>query len=469
MAIIKVKLTNFKKFEDLEVLLNGNNTFVVGDIGEGKSTLLDAIMMSNMQMDWPSEIPLTEGKESGSVEVERTINGQDYIIRRNFAKEDKGRWIITYKTPKKGSRPPSLSDLLEEMLGKALKNSFFDYQTYFFKLKSPEARADYIIEKCGGEEVAANLKIITTKVKERRVVGSDRTQQKAVYEQLGEINKDQLIEKAKIYSKEKTQDDATEIYNKILLEKKPTDNLELRIESYKKEVDRKTKLVSAINENNETIKELEAKILALKNQNKVNQAEVDKSFATEKLFKELLAEQTKLLSFNKAVEERADKKFTDEVSNVIKFNAEYKDFHTSLRALKEFNRLDKEWNIIDTEITELENKNKELFISKLPIPELGLTTKETEKETISIVTYKGREFSFENLSKGESIIVAAQIQNALNPGKDNFIVIPEANLLGSKLPYIIEECKKFKIQVLVEVTQSKQQFKIMFEEEFMKA
>ena len=71
MAINKVKLTNFKKFENLEVLLDGKNTFVVGDIGAGKSTLLDAIMMSNMQMDWPSEVPLTEGKESGSVEVER--------------------------------------------------------------------------------------------------------------------------------------------------------------------------------------------------------------------------------------------------------------------------------------------------------------------------------------------------------------------------------------------------------------
>jgi hypothetical protein len=465
MAVLGVKVWNYKKHKNLELKLNGRNTFFVGDIAAGKSCILDLIQSANMQKEFPTD-PLTTGEEAGGVEIQEELDGKEYTIKRTFTGKDNGRWVVTAKN---GDKPPSLTALLDRILSKTLKNGFFDYTTYFFELKSPQARADYIIKSCGGEEVADNLKTITEKVKQRRIVGSDRTQQKAVYEQLGEINKEQLIEKAKIYAKEKTQDDATEIYNKILLEKKPTDNLELRIESYKKEVDRKTKLVSAINENNETIKELEAKILALKNQNKVSQSEVDKSFATEKLFKELLAEQTKLLSFNKEVEERADKKFTEEVSNVIKFNAEYKDFHTSLRALKEFNRLDKEWNIIDTEITDLENKNKELFISKLPIPELGLTTKETEKETISVVTYKGREFSFENLSKGESIIIAAQIQNALNPGGNNFIVIPEANLLGSKLDDILEECKKFKIQALVEVTQRKQEFKIIFEEEFMKS
>lgn len=469
MAINNVKLINWKKHPHLELKLDGRNTFFVGDIAAGKSSVLDAIMMSSMQMDWPSDSPITEGQEAGMIEIERTINGEDYIIKRNFTNTDKGRWVVTYKTPKKGSRPPSLSDLLEEMLDKALKNSYFDYFTYFFKLKSAEARTEYIIEKCGGEEVAVNLKTITTKTNERRKVGSARTQQLAVYKQLGALTKEEVIEKSKLYAKEKTQEEADVAYNKIADTIEDGDKNIAELQEVRKQLQEKTKNNSRLVDIKLEIKKHQEAIELLTKENNELAVANKKNKSTVEKEQELETKRLKIVEDNTKIIIQAEAARKESITEIIKFNGERTNFYTSLTALKEYNRLDKEWQLINTEISVLENQNKELFISKLPIPELGLATKETEKETISIVTYKGREFSFENLSKGESIIIAAQIQNSLNPGGNNFIVIPEANLLGSKLDDILEECKKFQIQALVEITQRKQEFKVIFEEEFMRA
>jgi hypothetical protein len=468
MAVNYVKFVNYKLFENLELRLDGKNTFFVGDIGKGKSTVLDAIMMANMQKEWTVN-PLTEGKEKGSVQFEETLNGDEYVITRSYTKSDKGRWVVTYKNPTKDKKPPSLSDLLESILKKALKNSFFDYTTYFFELKSPQARFDYMANTCGGDEVTKNNLTKKQKIISRREIGKNRAQQLAVYKQLGELTKEEVQSKSTLYAKAKEQEEADLVYHKILEEQISVEPINIELNNLKELCVSKKNILDSISNNLSEIEKLRAQIIELEDKNTTLQIAADKIIIPENKKEELILKRDKVLEDNLSIQNKADAAFTEEVNKIIQFNAERKDFIDSVTALREYKKLDQEWETIDAEITNLEIENTELFKQKLPIPELGVSTKETDKEIIDIVTYKGREFSFENLSKGESIIIAAQIQNALNPGGNNFIVIPEANLLGSKLDDILAECKKFDIQALVEVTQRKQEFKIVFEEEFLKS
>lgn len=458
MAVNYVKIKNYKKFPDLHLKLDGRNTFFVGDIGAGKTCVLDLIMSANMQKEFPTD-PLTNGQESGGVEIGEEFEGLEYIIKRNFSKKDNGRWTVTAKN---GDKPPSLTVLLDRILSKTLKNGFFDYITYFFELKSPQARFDYMVKTCGGEEVVKNLSLTKTKVVKRRKIGADRAQQLAVYKQLGELTKEEVKEKSILYKEPKEQEEATIVYNKLIETKIPVEPLKINIGHVRVELNQKKGYTSRLIDIDLAIKKLQQEKTEIEVASKKIKSTLKDEVRLESEINELEIK-------NKEIEETADKAYEEEINNIITFNAKRKDFIDSITALRAYKKLDDEWKELDQAIIDLEKENTILFKKKLPIPELGVATRETEKEVIDIVTYNDREFSFENLSKGESIIIAAKIQNALNPGGNNFIVIPEANLLGSKLDDILEECKKFKIQALVEVTQRKQEFKIIFEEEFLKS
>lgn len=458
MAVNYVKIKNYKNIDDLYLVLNGQNTFFVGDTGTNKTTILDLIYSANMQKEFASN-PLMPGKETGEVEISQDFEGNEYISKRSFSKNKNGRWDVVAKN---GDSPKSLTILLDRFLTRTLKNGFFDYTTYFFELKSPEARFEYMTKTCGGEQVTINNADKKAKIISRREIGKTRAEKLAVYKQFGELTKEDLTEKAAIYAKEKEQDEAEKIKADILDTKTETLPLVDKLNIIINNLNKKTGITGRIVDIDLEIKKLQVEKIKLEAERKEIKVELkDQLDAAEKL--------NKVIEDNKIIEEKAKAAFTEAINEVIKFNADRKDFMSSIAALREYKRLDAEWTEIDDQITKLENENTELFKQKLPIPELGVSTKETDKEVIDIVTYNGREFSFENLSKGESISITARIQNALNPGGNNFIVIPEANLLGSKLDSILEECKKFKIQALVEVTQRKQEFKIVFEEEFLNA
>jgi hypothetical protein len=51
---------------------------------------------------------------------------------------------------------------------------------------------------------------------------------------------------------------------------------------------------------------------------------------------------------------------------------------------------------------------------------------------------------------------------------DNFIIIPEAQSLGSALDEIIKECDKYHMQALIEYTERNEEFKMVFVDEFIK-
>lgn len=469
MAVLGVKIKNFKKHKDLNLVLDGKTTFFCGDAGGGKTTVIDLIRAANMQTEFPTN-PLTDGEDSGAVEVIEDFDGKKYRIFRKFKKGDNGRWEIRNEDGSKPAKP--LTEILSDMLGRALKNSYFDYITYFFGLKSPEARYDYFVNAVGGQEVAENNKKITDKKKERAVFGNQRKQQEAIYMQMGTLDKDQLVALSKLYAQEKTQEDADKVYNEILDKKEKIEAINEKLQAAssellkKQEFDRKEKYVDG------EVTRLEKLLSDLKSRKAMIISERKKIKTTQEDFEKLDAEQTSAQIKNDLIDQEAELAYKDEIDKVIIFNSNRKTFIDSVKALQEFTRVDKEWNTINDEISALEAENSSLFKSKLPIPELSVSSVEKVNKDGDVVfketvMYNGREFSFDELSKGESIEIAVKIQKALNPKGNNFIVLPEANLLGSKLDDILEVCKKQNIQALVEITQRKQEFKIIFEEEFL--
>lgn len=469
MAVLGVKIKNFKKHKDLNLVLDGKTTFFCGDAGGGKTTVIDLIRAANMQTEFPTN-PLTDNEESGAVEIIQDMDGKKYRIFRKFKKGDNGRWEIRNEDGSKPAKP--LTEILSDMLGRALKNSYFDYITYFFGLKSPEARYDYFVNAVGGQEVAENNKKITDKKKERAVFGNQRKQQEAIYMQMGTLDKDQLVALSKLYKDEKTSDDADKAYDNVLADLKDIKEIGSRLEIVTGEVKIRNGSKEAIPNLQNRIEDLERQLEDLKKQKQFAESNLIKYKNIDSDYKKVLSEYEAANDHNKSTIDKADAAYRDEVDKVIIFNSNRKTFIDSVKALQEFTRVDKEWNIINDEIGALEAENSELFKNKLPIPELSVSAIEKTKsngdvEVKEMIMYNGREFSFDELSKGESIEIAVKIQKALNPKGNNFIVLPEANLLGSKLDDILEVCKKQNIQALVEITQRKQEFKIIFEEEFL--
>lgn len=469
MAVLGVKIKNFKKHKDLNLVLDGKTTFFCGDAGGGKTTVIDLIRAANMQTEFPTN-PLTDNEESGAVEIIQDMDGKKYRIFRKFKKGDNGRWEIRNEDGSKPAKP--LTEILSDMLGRALKNSYFDYITYFFGLKSPEARYDYFVNAVGGQEVAENNKKITDKKKERAVFGNQRKQQEAIYMQMGTLDKDQLVALSKLYAQEKTQEDADKVYNEIVNKKQDLKTLTEIMAVAQEQLAKKEELDDESLAVDAEIKRLEKSIETLKARKVSIKSELGKIKFTPEEFEKLDAEKTSAEIKNDLIDQEAELAYKDEIDKVIIFNSNRKTFIDSVKALQEFTRVDKEWNTINNEISALEAENSELFKNKLPIPELSVSAIEKTKsngdiEVKETIMYNGREFSFDELSKGESIEIAVKIQQALNPKGNNFIVLPEANLLGSKLDDILDVCKKQNIQALVEITQRKQEFKIIFEEEFL--
>ncbi len=469
MAILSVKVKNFKKHKDLNLVLDGKTTFFCGDAGGGKTTIIDLIRAANMQTEFPTN-PLSDGEDSGAVEILEDMQGKKYRIFRKFTKGNNGRWEIRNEDGSKPAKP--LTEILTDMLGRALKNSYFDYLTYFFGLKSTSARYEYFVNAVGGEEVANNNKIIANKKKERAVYGNQRSQQEAIYMQMGTLDKDQLVALSKLYKDEKTSDEADKAYDDVLADLKDIKEITSRLDVISGDVKIRDASREAIPNLESRIEELERQVADLKKQKKFAESMIVKYKDVDIDYKKVMREHFEAKDFNKELVEKADAAYRDEVDKVIIFNSNRKTFIDSVKALNEFTRVDKEWNTINDEITALEAQNSALFKQKLPIPELSVSSTETknkEGETVvkEMVMYNGREFSFDELSKGESIEIAVKIQKSLNPKGNNFIVLPEANLLGSKLDDILEVCKKQNIQALVEYTQRKQEFKIVFEEEFL--
>lgn len=459
MAVISVKTKNFKKLVNVDLKFNGKTFFVIGDIKEGKTTLLNLILCTLMLQEFPED-PLTQGTDSGFIETVHEWDGIKYTIKRTFSnnKDSKTRFTVIDEN---GGRH-TLSTLLEKLFGKAFTNSYFDYNQFFFECKSSEARTTYIIKAAGGDEVFENLTRIKVLKKERGSLGTEVDKYTYIIEN-SSLNPETLAEDIVLYAEEKNFDEALKKKAEILLTRKSIINLTTQLTIVKEgnsafDISQEA-LVNVDNE----IEELKKKLADAKNRRidilnwqVENQPDVARELELEK-------EIATAEDFNRDIERQADEIYEEMVLAINSHNRMRIELNNTLVSYNELLRCSNEWEVKDAEIKELTVKNKEIFKNRLPIPDMTID----ELDDKPIVMYNGREFCYENLSKGESLRLAMEIQRYLNPKGNNLIVIPEAQSLGSELDDILKECKDHNIQAVVEITERKQKFQIKFEEDFV--
>ncbi len=459
MTLVSGKITNFKKLKDVKFNVNKKTFFIIGDTGEGKTSLLTAILSSIMVEDFPED-PVTTGEDAGEVSMVHEFEGRLYTFRRAFVKGKKSRWTCTDEIG--GRHTPS--DVLERMLGKAFVNNYFDYNQFFHKQKSTDARTEYLIKSVSGDKVFENIAKINKLTRERGPLGTEKDRLEKLIDQSG-LNPDTLEEDVIKYAEEKTTEEALKIKNDTLLTRKSIINLTNQLKVVREENETYKLSEESLAEVNDEIAELE-RLLTAANEKKKNILQYQEDFPPDFETQAALEKELETVEEdNKDIEEKADLEYNRMVMDVNTFNLERKELSDAIINYDLFLEASSSWQEKDDEINRLKAENKELFASRLPIP--GMTIEEYGEEGKLMVMYDGREFCYENLSKGKSLRLTMEIQRFLNPKGNNFIVIPEAQSLGSELDDILQECKDHNIQAIVEVTERKQKFQIKFEEDYL--
>lgn len=460
MSVLNVKCKNYKIHKELDINFNGKSAILLGDTGQGKSTILEIIEVCFLRKQF--ENPLSNGEEAGFIEMETEIDGRKYIISRTFSKDKKSSERFEVRSADGSTQ--SLTNLLKTVLGAAFTNKYFDYHTYFFEMKSPKARVEYLTKSIGDDKIQQNVATIKKLENERRDLGSQKKAQEGLFPLFKGLDKETILSKRAYYMQPQEIKLAAQAKEAYL--KNKTVRLELLANERVVVAERVAKLQlveQQLSEKHARIQELEAELIQLRGD--VELLEMQKKDIPAKCVKELKTLDEKIEKGkvkNQLVEHEAQKLYEAEVGKISNFNVERANFINNQKAFIEFARLDKEWKAKDAEMDRLAKESKELFKDSIPIPEL---TYELNEKGDEMIMYKGREFSFSNISKGESIRIAAAIQRAMNPKGANFILIQEAQSLGSGVDEILEEAKKFDVQVIMEITQRDEPLKVVFLED----
>lgn len=469
MGIIRINAKNFKKHKDLQIDPNGESFFLLGDSGEGKSTVIDIINIAFKRGKMPLNA-LTEGEEEGFISVVADADGLQYTIKRKYTKNKiSDRFEIVDSN---GGRHPNLDDVLAKILGPSFKNQYFDYHHYFNKTDSPIARFAYFVDTLGNDQIKENIATIKNTVNERKVIGSQRKVQQNYYDEHGgSFDIDNVETLIPYYREERLYtlaNDAKKAYlnlnlkdaEELTIQKEIVENIIQQKAGHTKDIEEFEQGIISIDEQ---IKQLQAKKKSLKEDIKISKASLnDLDPDAENKLIGFVSELETLQVNNEKVLEEAETLFESELKVIQDFNSERKDFFTNFKTLKELLRLNKEWEEMTKSISDLKDQNAEIFKSNLPIPELSVGS---DAQGNDIVLYNGREFSLENISTGESIQIAAKIQRALNPEGTSFIVIKNAQDLGSRIDQVLEECKNFGIQAIVEVTKRDTKFEVVIQDD----
>ncbi|MDP3916778.1 MAG: AAA family ATPase [Nanoarchaeota archaeon] len=86
MIIKKIKLNNIRSYKNQEIEFPSGSILLSGNIGSGKSTILLAVdfALFGITRDLPGSAILRNGEDTGSVELNFTIDDKDIILKRNL-------------------------------------------------------------------------------------------------------------------------------------------------------------------------------------------------------------------------------------------------------------------------------------------------------------------------------------------------------------------------------------------------
>jgi len=115
MKIISLSAQNYKKLTAIEIKPDGNTVLITGRNGQGKSSVLDAIVSTLRGKKFMPEKPI----QTGTDHAETKIETENYIIKRTYTEAGGGSITITNKDGMKATSP-------QEMLDKLVGDIAFD-------------------------------------------------------------------------------------------------------------------------------------------------------------------------------------------------------------------------------------------------------------------------------------------------------------------------------------------------------
>ena len=111
MKIIRLNAENFMRLNAVEITPQGNTVLITGKNGQGKSSVLEAIMSALCGKRHQPKKPIKDGEDSAEIVVQT----ENWVIKRTFTAAGGGSITITNKD---GMRAQSPQALLDKIVGK---------------------------------------------------------------------------------------------------------------------------------------------------------------------------------------------------------------------------------------------------------------------------------------------------------------------------------------------------------------
>lgn len=411
MKIIGLKTENVKRIVAAEINPDGNMVVVGGNNAQGKSSLLDSIMMALAGKKSICDRPLRDGEKKGSVEV----NLGDYIVTRTFTPSGGGTISVKNSDGAKYSSPQAILDGLTG-------NLTFDPVKFANQADKDQLETLKKLVGLDFTELDAKRKTIYD---ERTEIGRQGKTAKAAFEGMidhGEIEEIVISDLLNQIAEIDKENAANEIQRKELFNLSvavgdaeryaETSRNENKAEHLVLSNDLKSKLI-ALDKLKKEIEEAEKGIKHFEAMSKKVDADNVKKIATEKGFHDelkvevdaLVDKPTDDLRSKIAVAEETNQKFRENKARVEK------------KALMD--DLTVQWNAKSEGLKVIDNdKSDQLAAAKFPVE--GLSFDETG------VTYNGVPFS--QASAAERLRVSVAMGAAMNP-KLKIMLIRDASLL----------------------------------------
>ncbi len=157
MKIEKVTIENFKNITNLEEAIEGKSILLLAENGKGKSSFMQAIQVALGSSKMPPN-PITDGEESGSIEVITDEEGNQYTFKM---KMEKGKPPVVEVTAPNGIR-----DRRKSIIGSIVGEIDFDLHEFVRLSESTTGKKKQveIIKSFFPEEIKTKLAEIELKI-----------------------------------------------------------------------------------------------------------------------------------------------------------------------------------------------------------------------------------------------------------------------------------------------------------------
>lgn len=406
MKIIELEAQNVKKLRRVRIAPDGNVTIIGGDEGQGKSTVLDCVVMALAGTKHVSSVPIRTGETEAAIKLTLGEKGEKQLTVERTFDAAKGTSLVV-----RGPDGKKLPGGPQEILNKLF--SMVGFKPLQFASEDPDKQAETL----------------------RKLVGIDfapvEAEIKALYDQRTEVGRDGKTAAGQLAGiaapADGTPDDEVSVAS-LLEEKAKADKVNEIAARAKDAADKgEGKVKEAANAVEEA-----GKVLAHAEE------------ALLKARKDLDAAQLtwgEMVAFSESLREVAEKSATVDVAPIVEKMRNAESVNRAVRAKKEHAkktaevaRLREEYAELTTKIEALEaSKGEMLAKAKWPIEGLGFG--------VNGITYKG--LPFDQASRGERYRVSIAIGMALNP-QLRVLLLEDASVLDKHAMQAVREMAEAK-------------------------